>query len=353
MAQRAVGLAAGADDHARAEVRQRRAVALERVGGAAPAAQVPGAGLVAEAAEVDHALHALARAHRGKRLGGAQLALLEVAGAGAAAHRVHEVVGDVDAFAGARERRGVEHVALVDLERFDGQAARARGVAHERADLDAFVEQPLAQGAADEPRGSRDECAHRMRYSDRRVRACRARTAKEAGQGPPPFETVGLYWSRPNHRPDGVVPACEGSPPRRPVLISKVRAALRPSVPFDPLASKHRGTDNAVRRVLRFRSVLSSGLLEARSRTARLRRSHARHLARRPGSWRRTGPRSTVAARPAPAPRDGRNHARELRARHACGARLTKHEPDASRPIPLAAARCTRERQRRSPCKYA
>ena len=47
------------------------------------------------------------------------------------AHRMDEVVGDVAAFAGPRERLGLQDVALVQLELVDRQAARAARAANE------------------------------------------------------------------------------------------------------------------------------------------------------------------------------------------------------------------------------
>ena len=68
---------------------------------------------VAEPAEVDDAPDALVGAF-GEAAGRAPLALHEVA-AVAAAHRVDQVVGDVDAAADARERVALEYVALLQL----------------------------------------------------------------------------------------------------------------------------------------------------------------------------------------------------------------------------------------------
>ena len=78
------------------------------------AAQVPRVRL-AETAEVDDAPHALAQGHPGERLRAGALAAREVA-ARASAHRVDQVVGDLDVAARPVEGAGVEDVALVQLE---------------------------------------------------------------------------------------------------------------------------------------------------------------------------------------------------------------------------------------------
>ena len=66
VAQRPVGLAAGADHHRRPEVGQRRALGGEDPRGLVTAAQVLGLALVAEPAEVDDPLDAFALGHAGE-----------------------------------------------------------------------------------------------------------------------------------------------------------------------------------------------------------------------------------------------------------------------------------------------
>jgi len=134
----------------------------EHAGGRVAAAQVLGARLVAEAAEVDDAPDARLHAHLREGPRGARLALLEVA-ALAAPHRVHEVVGDVDSRPGAVKRGGLEHVADEELQaRVLGQLApRPLAIAHERADVRVVGQQPAHEDAADEARRACHECVHR------------------------------------------------------------------------------------------------------------------------------------------------------------------------------------------------
>jgi len=85
---------------------------------------------------------------------------LEVAVTAAAAHRVHEVVGDVDSLPRPDERLGLEHVTLVQLDLLGRQVARPAGASYERTHVGAVGEQPLREDGADEPGGSCDERAH-------------------------------------------------------------------------------------------------------------------------------------------------------------------------------------------------
>ena len=98
----------------------------EQLRRALAAAQVLGAGLVSEPAEIDGPLHSLPLRHLGEVPSRPVLALLEVAAA-AAAHRVDEVVGDLHPLARALERSGVEDVAHLDLEAALLQLAGAVG----------------------------------------------------------------------------------------------------------------------------------------------------------------------------------------------------------------------------------
>ena len=112
------------DDHRRAEVGQRRALRGERHArsrGASAGAASPG---FAEAAEVDDPRDALLARHAGEGARRGLLALREVAVA-AAAHRVDQVVGDVDARPRAARLSGVERVALVQLVAGSARARRA------------------------------------------------------------------------------------------------------------------------------------------------------------------------------------------------------------------------------------
>ena len=126
------------------------------------AAQVLGAGVLAETAEVYDAANALLLGHPPEALGGPALALGEVRGVAAPAHRVHEVVGDVDAAAGARERVGTENVAYVDLEALVEERAGAStvAVADQAAHLIAAVAKAAGETPADEAAGAGDEDLH-------------------------------------------------------------------------------------------------------------------------------------------------------------------------------------------------
>ena len=72
---------------------------------------------------------ALPQGHLGERLGAGVLAGREVA-ARAPAHRMDQVVGDLDVAARLLERLRAEHVALVDLEPAPLEVTGARSVAH-------------------------------------------------------------------------------------------------------------------------------------------------------------------------------------------------------------------------------
>ena len=94
------------------------------------AAQVLGVAAL-QAAEVDDAPHA--RGARGPREGlRARAVALREARHRAAAHGVHEVVGDVDALERRRERALLQDVALDDLGLASGSAARLGSRARQR-----------------------------------------------------------------------------------------------------------------------------------------------------------------------------------------------------------------------------
>jgi hypothetical protein len=112
------------------------------------AAQVARARLP-ETPEVDHARDALPRGHLGERLGAGVLARREVA-ARASAHRVYQVVGDLNVAARPLERLGPQHVALVELEAAPLEVAGARPLAHEAADRPTGVGERPGEPSADE-----------------------------------------------------------------------------------------------------------------------------------------------------------------------------------------------------------
>jgi hypothetical protein len=75
---------------------------------------------------------------------------------------VHQVVGDVDTVAGARERLGTENVPHVDLEALPEQPARtnAVAVADQTAHLIAALAESAGETPADEAAGACDEEVH-------------------------------------------------------------------------------------------------------------------------------------------------------------------------------------------------
>ena len=113
---------------------------------------------VAEAAEVDDPADSLALRHLREVPGALPLALLEVA-RGPAAHRVDQVVGDLDAAPGPAQRLRIEHVGLVQLEPALGQLPRSRAIAHQAAHLPVSIGEGRGEAPTDEPRGPGDEGA--------------------------------------------------------------------------------------------------------------------------------------------------------------------------------------------------
>ena len=97
------------------------------------AAQVLGAGVVAQAAQVDHALDALVAAMWAK-FAAAALALGEIV-VGPAAHAVDEVVGDVHSLAGAAQGVGFESRRPRAARRPGLQRGGPATVTHQRAHL--------------------------------------------------------------------------------------------------------------------------------------------------------------------------------------------------------------------------
>jgi hypothetical protein len=154
--ERAVGLAARADDHAGAEVRERWPLVPQRQRGSVAAAQVLRAWLVPEPAEVHDAPDSLALCHLRERGRGAALALLEVP-ARSPPHPVDQVVGDVDAGTGAAQGVGAGDVALVELAAALGELPRALTIAHQATHLEAVRGQPACKPPSDEPGRACDE----------------------------------------------------------------------------------------------------------------------------------------------------------------------------------------------------
>jgi hypothetical protein len=75
---------------------------------------------------------------------------------------MHQVVGDIDAAAGTRERLGTENVPHVDLEALPEQPARtnAVAVADQAAHLIAALAQTAGETPADEAAGACDKDLH-------------------------------------------------------------------------------------------------------------------------------------------------------------------------------------------------
>lgn len=127
----------------------------EHLGGLVAAAQVARVRLP-QAAEVDHALDALAQGHARERLRAGELAGREVA-ARSSAHRVDQVVGDLHVAARPLQRLGAEDIALVDLEAAPLEVACACSVAHHAADGPTGVRECRREPRADEAGRARHE----------------------------------------------------------------------------------------------------------------------------------------------------------------------------------------------------
>ena len=113
-------------------------------------------GRIAESAEVDDPLDAGGLCGLGEVAGTAPVALLEV-GVAAAAHRVDEVIGDVDAGEGVVEARAVEDVAADDLAARVELGRRRIGIASQAADFTPVLSEALGQQAADVAGGPGDQ----------------------------------------------------------------------------------------------------------------------------------------------------------------------------------------------------
>jgi hypothetical protein len=105
----------------------------EEIRGPLTTAQVLGAGLVSEPAEINGSLDPVALCHLGEVSGRPALSLLEVA-APSSAHRVDEVVGHLHPLPRALQRIWIEDVTGSDLEAAIRKVAGASGVANEAAD---------------------------------------------------------------------------------------------------------------------------------------------------------------------------------------------------------------------------
>ncbi len=130
-----------------------------------PAAQMFGLRLIAESAQIDDPADPFAHGHLGEVEGGAPLTLLEVPLA-AAAHRVHQVIGDLRALPRAPKRGRVEDVSPVELQPAHRQRAGPVGVAHQAAHLPASIGEGGGQPPTDEASRSGYQCpaSHPSRY---------------------------------------------------------------------------------------------------------------------------------------------------------------------------------------------
>ena len=135
----------------------------QRQRGRVAAAQMRGVRPVAEAAEVDHPLDSLRTHGLGKPRGRSAFAVGEVLRR-TAAHRVDQVVGDLDALTEAPEAVRAEHVALAELEALLLELPRPRMIpaADETADFLAGGAELRRQPAADESGRPCDQhlCGH-------------------------------------------------------------------------------------------------------------------------------------------------------------------------------------------------
>ena len=178
VAQRPVGLAPRADDHPGAEVGQRRAVlgedAARSRGGCAGARTAGGrrGRRGRRPARPPRARHPGEVPRRAARSRSAK------SPAAAAAHRVDQVVRDLDVLPGPAQALGIEHVALVQLEAGRASRPASRGRAPGSAPPIPVGER-VGEAAADEPgRAGHQGAPSRAR---RTLRTAHARIVAQAG----------------------------------------------------------------------------------------------------------------------------------------------------------------------------
>ncbi len=114
----------------------------------------------AESAEIDDALYARFARRGREEFGRDTVAGRKVARVGT--HRVHQVIGDVDAFEGAQQVVAIENVARDDSRALETTCQTAR-IAGEAGHVDAAREEARHEPASDVPGGSRYEDVHGRR----------------------------------------------------------------------------------------------------------------------------------------------------------------------------------------------
>ena len=109
---------------------------------------------VAEAAQIDDALDPLGAGHPGERGRGRAFTRDQVSATAAAAHRVDQVIRDVDAASGAAQALRAGHVALMQLDAplRQPRSGRPAAVAHQTPDLLARAGESGGQATTDEAR---------------------------------------------------------------------------------------------------------------------------------------------------------------------------------------------------------
>ncbi len=135
---------------------------LELSGCLLAATQVLRAGVITETAEVDDTADALLPCHAPESFRCPPLVLGKARAVAAPAHRMHQVIGDIYAEPGARERIWTKHVAHVDPEALVEQRTGPNSVAvsYQTAHLIAAFAQAAGEAAADEAAGAGDEGLH-------------------------------------------------------------------------------------------------------------------------------------------------------------------------------------------------
>ena len=120
------------------------------------AAQVLGLCLVAEPTQVDDVGNALLAGHASERLGGGTLPGREVTVC-SPTHRVHEVIGHLDAAADTFQRVGTKQVSFAQLKPMLLERRRPAPVPHQAANIPTGDRQLDAEPSADEAGRAGDE----------------------------------------------------------------------------------------------------------------------------------------------------------------------------------------------------
>jgi hypothetical protein len=163
VAHHLVGRGTGADDDAGAQLGDRHRAPAQRLAGLHARDQVLGVGVLRhQAAEVDDAADAGRGGGAGEVLRRHEVEPAEVAAGG---HRMHQVVGDVDAGERGGERLRLQRVAADQVDRTPHGIVAARlqhlEAARRGAHAPALAEQPRHQVRADVAAGAEDQGAGR------------------------------------------------------------------------------------------------------------------------------------------------------------------------------------------------